>query len=183
MKILKHNTVIIVSTIALGLITLSFINKDDKKKQETSQTETEYKASMEGWEVDVNIAYEKSKKTGKPILANFTGSDWCGWCIKLKNEVFVKPEFKAWSKKNVILLELDFPRNKQIPEEIKQQNYGMQQAFGVRGYPTIWVFNLSKNDEGQFSIDAIGKSGYVAGGPSKFQEGIDAMIKQYNEKK
>src|SRR5690606_176112 len=183
MKILKHNTVIIVSTIALGLITLSFINKDDKKKQETSQTETEYKASMEGWEVEVNIAYEKSKKTGKPILANFTGSDWCGWCIKLKNEVFVKPEFKAWSKKNVILLELDFPRKKQIPEEIKQQNYGMQQAFGVRGYPTIWVFNLSKNDEGQFSIDAIGKSGYVAGGPSKFQEGIDAMIKQYNEKK
>ncbi|PIQ15370.1 MAG: thioredoxin, partial [Flavobacteriales bacterium CG18_big_fil_WC_8_21_14_2_50_32_9] len=83
---------------------------------------------MDGWEVDVNKAYEISKKTGKPILANFTGSDWCGWCIKLKNEVFIKDEFKTWAKDNVVLLELDFPRRFQLPEEIKQQNYGLQQA-------------------------------------------------------
>ena len=84
---------------------------------------------------------------------------------------------------NVILLELDFPRKKQVPDAIREQNYGMQKAFAVTGYPTIWVFNLTKSDSGQFNIDAIGKTGYVAGGPAKFQEGVDTMIKQYKEKK
>ncbi len=81
-----------------------------------------------------------------------------------------------------MLLELDFPRRFQLPEEIKQQNYGLQQAFGVVGYPTIWVFNLTKTEAGQYNIDAMGKTGYVAGGPTKFKEGVDAMIKQHKEK-
>ena len=55
--------------------------------------ESEYKASMDGWEVNLEIAQAISVKTGKPILANFTGTDWCGWCIRLKKEVFVKDEF------------------------------------------------------------------------------------------
>ena len=45
-----------------------------------SQTKEEYKAENEGWLVKIEDAYAESKKTGKPILANFTGSDWCGWC-------------------------------------------------------------------------------------------------------
>lgn len=181
MKKIFNKTSIVSSIIVVGLVAMSFVNKTDKNNKQEAQEQPAYKASMEGWEVDVNKAYEISQKTGKPILANFTGSDWCGWCIKLKNEVFTKDEFKVWAKKNVVLLELDFPRRFQLPEEIKQQNYGLQQAFGVVGYPTIWVFNLSKSETGQYNIDAMGKSGYVAGGPSKFQEGVEAMIKQHNE--
>ena len=55
--------------------------------------EQKYKASMDGWEVNLETAQAISVKTGKPILANFTGTDWCGWCIRLKKEVFVKNEF------------------------------------------------------------------------------------------
>ncbi|MBL1231815.1 MAG: thioredoxin family protein [Vicingaceae bacterium] len=184
MKKIFNKAIIVSSVIVSGLIAMSFVDKtDNNNQQDNNQTETEYKATMEGWEVDVNVAYELSKKTGKPILANFTGSDWCGWCIKLKNEVFIKSEFQSWARKNVILLELDFPRKKQVPDAIREQNYGMQKAFAVTGYPTIWVFNLTKSDSGQFNIDAIGKTGYVAGGPAKFQEGVDTMIKQYKEKK
>lgn len=142
----------------------------------------DYKAHAEGWEVDINKAYETSKKTGKPIMANFTGSDWCGWCKKLKAEVFDKAEFKEWAKKNVVLVELDFPRRFQLPENIKQQNAGLQQAFQVTGYPTIWVFNLGKDDKGQYTIDALGKTGYVQG-VDAFTGGVDAMIKQHKEKK
>jgi len=138
-----------------------------------------YKAHADGWLVDVNEAYALSKKTGKPILANFTGTDWCGWCIKLKAEVFDKPEFKEWAKKNVVLLEVDFPRKKQLPEEIRQQNAGLQQAFQVQGYPTIWVFDMSKDPKtNQYGIDALGKTGYVAGGPANFTKGVDDMIKK-----
>ena len=146
---------------------------------QTGVLKDNYKAHAEGWLVDLNEAYALSKKTKKPILANFTGTDWCGWCIKLKAEVFDKPEFKEWAKKNVVLIEIDFPRKKQLPEEIKQQNAGLQQAFQVTGYPTIWLFNLDKDPKtNQYKIEALGKTGYVAGGPANFTKGLDDMIKQ-----
>ena len=137
-----------------------------------------YKAEADGWLVDMNEAYEISKKTGKPIMANFTGSDWCGWCKKLKAEVFDQPEFKKWAKENVVLVELDFPRRKVIPEDIKQQNAGLQQAFKVTGYPTIWVFNMGKDAKtNQYTIEALGKTGYVKG-VAAFTGGVDAMIEK-----
>lgn len=149
-----------------------------------AQTTAEYKAHAEGWLVDINQAYELNKKTNKPIMANFTGSDWCGWCIRLKGEVFDKPEFKEWAKENVILLELDFPRRKKLPSNYVEQNRGLQQAFGVRGYPTIWVFNLDKDaTSGQFKIDALGKTGYVRGGPTAFINTVDKMKTQHQQKK
>jgi len=138
---------------------------------------SEYKAHADGWLVNLEEARLLSLKTGKPIMANFTGSDWCGWCKKLKFEVFDKDEFKKWAEKNVVLLELDFPKKFQLPENIKQQNAGLQQAFQVTGYPTIWVFNLGKDDKGQYTIEALGKTGYL-NSVAAFTEGVDAMIKQ-----
>ena len=84
------------------------------------------KAQDEGWLVDLEEAYNQSKQTDKPILANFTGSDWCGWCKKLRAEVFSRPEFKTWAKENVILLELDFPRRKRLPDQQIEQNITMR---------------------------------------------------------
>ena len=137
-----------------------------------------YAAENEGWLVDIDQAYALSQKTGKPIMANFTGSDWCGWCKRLTANVFSQPEFKKWADKNVILLELDFPRRKQIPNEIRQQNASLQQAFKVRGYPTVWVFNLEKNTESEgYSIEALGQTGYTAT-VQEFTSGVDQMIKR-----
>lgn len=137
-----------------------------------------YKAENEGWLVNVEEAYQISKKTGKPILANFTGSDWCGWCKRLTAAVFVKDEFKKWAAENVVLLELDFPKRKVIPVEIQQQNAGMQQAFQVRGYPVIWVFHLDKDEQSnQFQVQALGSTGYKAT-PQEFIEDVTKMIKK-----
>jgi protein disulfide-isomerase len=125
------------------------------------QSEENYTAENEGWLVDLSEAYEASQKEGKPIMANFTGSDWCGWCKKLTRTVFSQEEFQQWADENVILLELDFPKRKQIPTKYRQQNASLQQAFKVRGFPTIWVFNLEKDPEtGKFNIEALGKTGY-----------------------
>jgi thioredoxin-related protein len=137
-----------------------------------------YKAHNEGWMVDLNQAYEESKKTGKPIMANFTGSDWCGWCVKLTNDVFSKPEFKDWAKKNVVLLELDFPRRKQLPENIRQQNSSLQQTFRVTGYPTVWVFTVDKpKGSSEFQVNPIGKTGYTNNAKT-FTDTVDQMITQ-----
>ncbi len=141
-----------------------------------------YKAGHEGWLVDVDEAYQVSKTTGKPIMANFTGSDWCGWCKRLSAAVFDKKEFKQWADENVVLLELDFPRRKQLPEDLQRQNAGLQRAFQVRGFPTVWVFDLNKNDSGKYEIDAHGKTGYK---PSveQFTTGIDQMLAKAEAKK
>lgn len=136
----------------------------------------EYKAGNEGWMVDLDEAYAASQKSGKPIMANFTGSDWCGWCKRLTSAVFVKDEFKSWAKDHVILLELDFPRKTQLPEKYRNQNGSLQQAFKVTGYPTIWVFNLNKDDKsGQYQIDALGKTGY-APSVAEFTGAVDKFL-------
>jgi protein disulfide-isomerase len=140
-----------------------------------------YKATHEGWLVSIEEAYAQSKKTGKPIMANFTGSDWCGWCKKLSAAVFDKPEFKTWARKNVVLLELDFPRRKAVPDKIRAQNQSLQQAFQVRGYPTVWVFNLDKDEkDGKMMIEALGQTGYQ---PTleEFTSGVDQMLKRAGE--
>ena len=116
------------------------------------------------WHTDILKAQEQSKSSHKPIFAFFTGSDWCGWCKKLQKDVFAKPEFVAWAQKNVILLELDFPRKKQLPPELAQQNAGLQQAFQIQGYPTVWLFYLAKDETAnKFNIDALGSLGYPGG--------------------
>ena len=144
------------------------------------QTKVNYETENEGWHVMLDEAYAESQETGKPILANFTGSDWCGWCKRLSAAVFVKPEFKKWAKENVVLLELDFPRRKQIPQELKQQNAGLQRAFKVRGFPTVWVFNLDRDPATQkYSIQALGKTGYTKT-VDKFTTDVEKMIEKSN---
>ncbi len=134
-----------------------------------------YTAENEGWLVNIDEAYKLSQETGKPILANFTGSDWCGWCKRLTASVFVKDDFQKWADENVILLELDYPRRKKLPADIKQQNANLQRAFKISGYPTVWVFDLDKDDAGQFQISALGKTGY-AKTPGDFIGAVDQMI-------
>ena len=157
-------------TYAFILLTIAFFGTSTLNAQET------YTAENPGWLVNLDEAYEVSQKTGKPILANFTGSDWCGWCKRLTASVFVHDEFKSWADDNVVLLELDFPRRKTLPQEYREQNSGLQQAFKVRGYPTIWVFDLEKDAAtNQYNIEALGKTGYTKT-VSEFTTNIEQMI-------
>lgn len=141
-----------------------------------AQSQNTYAAANEGWMVRIENAQAESVKTGKPIMANFTGSDWCGWCKRLTASVFSQKEFKDWAANNVVLLELDFPRRTQLPEDIKQQNYGLQKAFNVKGYPTVWVFYLEKNTEtGQMNINPVGRTGYKSS-VKEFTDDVERMM-------
>ena len=134
------------------------------------------------WHTDLTEAHKKSQETGLPIFGFFTGSDWCGWCIKLQRDVFVKQAFIDWAKTKVVLLELDFPRRTVQTAELKKQNQELQQAFQVSGYPTVWLFRSKKDAEtGHFSLTAIGKLGYPRGGEIgkeevKFLAEADAVL-------
>ncbi|NNT70679.1 thioredoxin family protein [Flavobacterium sp. IMCC34852] len=127
------------------------------------------------WQTDINKAMEISKKSKKPLMLFFTGSDWCGWCIRLQKEVLKTPEFAKWAKDNVVLVELDFPRRTAQQPEIQKQNMELQQALGVRGYPTVWFVNATKKD-GKINLEQLGSTGYVAGGPTPWLDGANKIL-------
>lgn len=122
----------------------------------------EHSSSLE-WNTNLITAVDKAIAEEKPLLLFFTGSDWCGWCKRLQAEAFFKPEFEKWAKEKVVLMELDFPRMTPQDAAIKEQNMNIQRMFGVRGYPTIWFVNPSK-DGSEINFGKIGSTGYVRGG-------------------
>lgn len=129
------------------------------------------------WNNNLNKAMEISKKTKKPLMLFFTGSDWCGWCIRLQTEVFKKPEFAVWAKENVVLVELDFPRRTALSAELTAQNNELQQFFAVQGYPTVWFVNATKVD-GKTNFDKLGSTGYLAGGPNNWMTVANEFLKK-----
>lgn len=120
------------------------------------------------WLTSWDQAAKLSKQTGKPILANFTGSDWCHWCIQLKKEVFDKPAFNTWAKKNVILLELDYPEKKKQSAALKKQNEKLAEKYKIEGYPTVLFLDASGKKFGEY--------GYDEGGPSVWIKKASEMI-------
>jgi thioredoxin-related protein len=121
------------------------------------------------WETDFEEASERAKAEKKPMLVDFTGSDWCGWCIKLKKEVFDTQEFKDYAAKNLVLVELDFPRRKEQGDEEKAQNKKLMEKYGIQGFPTILILS----DKGR----EVARTGYKAGGPDAYIEHLKELLK------
>ena len=112
------------------------------------------------WQTDMSKATELSLKENKPLLLFFTGSDWCGWCIKLQKDVLKTTEFANWANENVILVELDFPRSKPQDPTLKMQNQQLAQTFGIQGYPTVWFVKPIKGDDNKVNLQGLGSLGY-----------------------
>jgi thioredoxin-related protein len=126
--------------------------------------------AADGWHTDYSKAVAESKKTGKPILADFTGSDWCGWCMKLDKEVFKTAEFKNWAKKNVVLLSLDYPQAKKQSAAEKKQNEALARRYKIQGFPTVLFLDAKGKQLGQY--------GYDEGGPKAWTSNAAKMIKK-----
>ena len=123
----------------------------------------------EDWLTDFEKAKEEAAARNVPILVDFSGSDWCGWCIRLDNEVFSQSAFKAYAKKNVVLFLADFPSQKVQPDELKKQNKKLSEEYGVRGFPTVLLLDADGN--------VLERTGYKAGGASAYVEHIKSLLK------
>ena len=118
-------------------------------------------AFANGWGDDYKAALATAAKENKKVLLDFTGSDWCGWCIKLKKETFDQPAFKDYADKNLVLVEIDFPQGKSQSPEVKKQNNALQEQYQVQGFPTLVVLDPQVKVIKQ-------QSGYIPGGPAGF---------------
>jgi protein disulfide-isomerase len=129
------------------------------------------------WHTDINKALEIAVNENKKVMLFFTGSDWCGWCIKLQNEVFKTSDFEKWSN-DMVLVELDFPKRTPQDEKIKGQNQQLQAMFKVRGYPSVYFVAPEKLPDGRMNLNNLGKTGYVRGGAQKWLEVANNIVKK-----
>lgn len=93
------------------------------------------------WHYDLSEAKTLAKKEKKLVFIDFTGSDWCGWCMKLRKEVFTTAEFNNYARSNLVLLEIDLPHGKPLSPEQLSANMRVQEQYGVEGFPTLIVLN------------------------------------------
>ncbi|MFP4157104.1 MAG: thioredoxin family protein [Opitutales bacterium] len=120
------------------------------------------------WMTDYEAAKETAAAEGKPLLLDFTGSDWCIWCIRLKDEVFTREAFTDYAADELVLVELDFPKGKSQPAELEEQNKALAKKYGIRGFPTIVLLS----PEGEL----IEKTGYRKGGPEAYVEHLKELL-------
>ena len=154
----------IVLSPALALLSLFSIQAQDAKPAKNAE-------SHDLWLTDFAAAKAQAKKQHVDILMDFTGSDWCGWCIKLHQEVFDTGEFQKEIGKHFVLLELDYPQKKKLPEALVKQNDELKDAFAIEGYPTIMLVD----DEGK----PYAQTGYQPGGPTAYLKHLGELKQKH----
>jgi protein disulfide-isomerase len=131
---------------------------DSSSTENTASTQTP--PSKPGWMTNYEQGQQEAKASNKLVLLDFTGSDWCGWCTVLDREIFSQPQFKEYASKNLVLVEVDFPKKKQVSAATREQNERLLMRYQVQGFPTIIVLN----SEGKM----VAELGYMQGGPDAF---------------
>jgi len=122
------------------------------------------------WMTDYDAALKQAAAENKYVLVDFSGSDWCGWCIKLDKEVFSKEEFVSYADENLILVLVDFPNSKPQPDEQKAANEALAKKYGIQGFPTVLILNPKG--------EVVKRTGYQQGGPEAYVEMIKNAIAQ-----
>lgn len=147
--------------------------KDDAEKIEISPIAEDVEVSdagdHAGWMTDFEKAKALAKEKNVPILIDFSGSDWCGWCIKLDMEVFSQQAFLDYAKDNLVLVLADFPTDKSKQStELQARNEKLAMEFRVEGFPSVYLLNA----EGE----PLAKTGYEPGGPEAYIANIKKLL-------
>jgi protein disulfide-isomerase len=117
---------------------------------------------------DFEAAKKEAATKKLPILVNFSGSDWCGWCIKLDREVLSQEAFQKYAEGNLVLFVADFPRRKPLPEATVKQNEALMMKYSVKGFPTVLLLDA----EGK----VLAETGYQPGGATAYVERLKALL-------
>ncbi len=125
------------------------------------------------WSDNFEETVAKAKAENKYVFLNFSGSDWCSWCIKLDKEVLSQTVFQDYAKKNLILMVADFPRYKELPLELAEQNQKLAEKYEIEGYPTVII--LDPNSK------VAGVTGYQFGGAKQYVDHIKEIIQEYED--
>ncbi|MFN0069757.1 MAG: thioredoxin family protein [Limisphaerales bacterium] len=123
-------------------------------------------ASEAAWLTSLPDALATAKKEDKVVLIDFTGSDWCGWCIKMKKDSLDRKEFTEWAAKHAVLVEIDFPDKKKQSDDLKKANEALKKKYDIEGFPTYVLLDATGKEIGR-------QVGYLEGGPAAFIKKIE----------
>lgn len=130
---------------------------------------TSFAADVE-WLTDFDKAKELAAEKELPILVNFSGSDWCRWCVKLSDEVLTHDEFAEYASENLVLFVADFPRFSEQDEDEAAQNQELADTYGIRGFPTVLLLDAEGN--------LLAQTGYQQGGPEAYVTHLQGLLER-----
>jgi thiol-disulfide isomerase/thioredoxin len=113
------------------------------------------------WRNDFPGALKQAQAENKRVLLDFTGSDWCPWCIKFDQDVLSTGKFAAYAGQKLELVKVDFPRHTPQSGDQRRANAALAAQFNVDGYPTYVLLNSAGKELGR-------QVGYRNGGPDAF---------------
>lgn len=100
--------------------------------------------ATEGWLTDYEMALEAAREGQKPVLAFFTGSDWCPHCRTLEEKVLKTETFRAWADGRLVLLTVDMPQ-KGLSTEERAARSRVCIKYGVRTFPSVVLISPDGN--------------------------------------
>lgn len=129
-------------------------------------------ATGEGWITNMTRARRVAAAEKKDILINITGTDWCGYCIKLEEKVFSHDLFIQQAPKHFVLVEMDFPHGEEKKAgqsaKLKKQNSDWKKKLKVSGYPTIFLLDHRGKPYAR-------KIGYLRETPEKYLQILESL--------
>jgi thioredoxin-related protein len=163
-----------VKSLAIGIVVILgafyWLSERSTSVAKISENRAAATSTASTWSTDYKKAQNEARASHKLVLINFTGSDWCGYCIQLDRAILSQPQFKDYANRNLILLEIDFPRRKPQSVEVRKQNQELAERYQVEGFPTLVV------------LDGEGKTlwrydGMYTGGVAAFLAELDKVRK------
>ena len=147
--------------IALGFLAVAC------RRSDTAPVASDPGKNKLNWLTDFETAKAKARAENKMLFINFTGSDWCPPCIMLHRQIFSQPEFAQYAAKHLVLMEVDFPRQKEQSAEQRAANEKVADQFQIEGFPTVIVLDSQGKK--------LGDLGYMPGGPKPFLAALDKL--------
>ena len=102
---------------------------------------------LDGWSTDLPAAMKQAKDSGRQVLVEFTGSDWCPPCIAMRKNVFSKKEFIDAASKQFVLVEIDLPKG---DKAVKEKNRPVAEQYRIDGFPTVLLLTPDDREFGRF---------------------------------
>jgi len=127
-------------------------------------------AEGDGWMSDMEAAKKTAAEKNRPILVDFSGSDWCGWCMKLDKEVFSTEQFKKFAADNLVLVLADFPRRKEQSAEQRKANDALAEKYNIEGFPTVLLLDASGRE--------LARTGYRPGGAEAYVKHLKELVEK-----
>lgn len=157
------------ASVAAFAAVLAVFAADPKKPSKSPASATG--AEMGAWTQDFDAASALAKEKGVPLLVNFTGSDWCPWCILMEKQVFSTDKWGEWAKEHVAMAFIDFPNDKtRVPMGYVSRNRDLSEKYGIEGFPTYILLS----SDGEKVLGQLGASRDAT--PEKFIKQVERLI-------